>query len=117
MSLLKHILRKRITLPSSVLQTRRSTRKVAEICKIEDDKKKEPPFNARDQLKTFGIFVSECLPKYVQKVQITSYDELEIMVEPDGIVCTLQFLKDHHNCQFELLVDLTGKNKCSIKGK
>ncbi|XP_018570825.1 NADH dehydrogenase [ubiquinone] iron-sulfur protein 3, mitochondrial-like [Anoplophora glabripennis] len=109
MSLLKHFLSKRIGLPPMFLQTRQCTRKVAEICHVLDCKKtKEPPFNAREQLKTFGIFVSECLPKYVQKVQITPYDELEIMVEPDGIACCLQFLKDHHNCQFEMLVDLTG---------
>ncbi|XP_043273956.1 NADH dehydrogenase [ubiquinone] iron-sulfur protein 3, mitochondrial [Venturia canescens] len=58
-------------------------------------------------LKDFGRYVSECLPKYVQKVQIAAGDELEILVSPDGIIPTLSFLKDHHNAQFASLADIT----------
>ncbi|XP_017773795.1 PREDICTED: NADH dehydrogenase [ubiquinone] iron-sulfur protein 3, mitochondrial [Nicrophorus vespilloides] len=62
----------------------------------------------REQLKDFGQYVAECMPKYVQKVQLTAGDELEVLIAPDGIVPILQFLKDHHNCQFTNLTDIAG---------
>ena len=60
-----------------------------------------------DYLKQFGQYVGECLPKFVQKVQVTAGDELEILIAPDGIVPTLSFLKKHHNAQFLNLSDIT----------
>lgn len=60
------------------------------------------------QLSEYGLFVAECLPKYVQKVQISLGDELEIMITPDGVIPVLAFLKDHHLAQFESLVDIAG---------
>ncbi|XP_050294428.1 NADH dehydrogenase [ubiquinone] iron-sulfur protein 3, mitochondrial-like [Anthonomus grandis grandis] len=62
----------------------------------------------RSQLKEFGKYVAECLPKYVEKVQITGGDELEILIAPEGVLPVLQFLKDHHNCQFSNLSDIAG---------
>ncbi|XP_069686531.1 NADH dehydrogenase [ubiquinone] iron-sulfur protein 3, mitochondrial [Periplaneta americana] len=62
----------------------------------------------RSQLTDFGKYVAECLPKYVQKVQLTSGDELEILIAPEGVIPVLQFLKDHHNAQFANLVDIAG---------
>ena len=56
----------------------------------------------------FGRYVAECLPKFVQKVQLTGTDELEVLVAPDGIVPVVQFLKDHHNAQFTSLADIAG---------
>ncbi|EEB19263.1 NADH-ubiquinone oxidoreductase 30 kDa subunit, putative [Pediculus humanus corporis] len=56
----------------------------------------------------FGKYVSECLPKYVQMIQMTSQGELEILIAPEGVLPVMQFLKDHHNCQFESLVDIAG---------
>lgn len=81
---------------------------ITNIC--EDDSKKTKKRNNFDRhvLKVFGGHLLECLPKYVQKVQITFTGELEIMVVPEGILCATQFLKDHHNCQFEVLCDVTG---------
>ncbi|XP_044750460.1 NADH dehydrogenase [ubiquinone] iron-sulfur protein 3, mitochondrial [Coccinella septempunctata] len=63
---------------------------------------------AVDKLKDFGKYVAECLPKYVQKVQIAAGNELEILIAPEGVVPVLQFLKDHHNAQFASLVDIAG---------
>ncbi|XP_045463054.1 NADH dehydrogenase [ubiquinone] iron-sulfur protein 3, mitochondrial [Harmonia axyridis] len=63
---------------------------------------------AVDKLKDFGKYVAECMPKYVQKVQIAAGDELEILIAPEGVVPVLQFLKDHHNAQFASLVDIAG---------
>uniref|UniRef100_A0A9N6WUU4 NADH dehydrogenase [ubiquinone] iron-sulfur protein 3, mitochondrial n=1 Tax=Lynceus sp. MCZ IZ 141354 TaxID=1930659 RepID=A0A9N6WUU4_9CRUS len=54
----------------------------------------------------FGRYVAECLPKFVQKVQITAGNELEMLVVPEGIIPVLRFLKDHHQCQFTNLADL-----------
>ncbi|XP_032520207.2 NADH dehydrogenase [ubiquinone] iron-sulfur protein 3, mitochondrial [Danaus plexippus] len=56
----------------------------------------------------FGKYVAECLPKFVQKVQITAGNELEVLVPTDGVIPVLQFLKDHHNAQFANLVDIGG---------
>uniref|UniRef100_A0A4Y7MUR9 NADH dehydrogenase [ubiquinone] iron-sulfur protein 3, mitochondrial n=1 Tax=Daphnia pulex TaxID=6669 RepID=A0A4Y7MUR9_DAPPU len=57
-------------------------------------------------LMDFGLYVAECMPKYVQKVQIVTGNELEVLIAPDGIVPVLQFLKDHHQCQFASLADI-----------
>lgn len=62
----------------------------------------------RARLVDFGQYVAECVPKYVQKVQITSGDELEVLIAPEGVIPVLQFLKDNHNCQFANLVDIAG---------
>ena len=62
----------------------------------------------RDPLLEFGRYVGECMPRYVQKVQVTHGDELEIMVHPDGIVPIMTFLKDHHQGQFVNIADIAG---------
>ena len=60
------------------------------------------------KLVELGNYVKECMPKYVQKMQIASGDELEILIAPDGTVPVMQFLKDNHNCQFTNLSDIAG---------
>lgn len=60
------------------------------------------------QLVDFGKYVAECVPKYVQKVQLTAGDELEVLIAPEGVIPVLQFLKDNHNCQFANLIDIAG---------
>lgn len=60
-----------------------------------------------ETVKEFGQYVADCLPKYVQKVQIAAGDELEILIAPDGIIPILTFLKDHHCAQFVSLADIT----------
>ena len=62
----------------------------------------------RKNLTEFGQYVAECLPKYVQKVQFTSGDELEILIAPAGVVPVMTFLKNHHNAQFGSLADIAG---------
>ncbi|XP_053305446.1 NADH dehydrogenase [ubiquinone] iron-sulfur protein 3, mitochondrial [Spea bombifrons] len=61
----------------------------------------------KNQLSAFGEYVAEILPKYVQQVQVTCFDELEIMIHPDGVVPVITFLRDHTNAQFKSLADLT----------
>lgn len=62
----------------------------------------------KKQLSEFGQYVAECLPKYIQKVQVANGDELELLIAPDGIVPVMTFLKDHHNAQFLSLADIAG---------
>ncbi|CAG9795436.1 unnamed protein product [Diatraea saccharalis] len=56
----------------------------------------------------FGKYIAECMPKYVQKVQLTAGNELEILIPTEGVIPVLQFLKDHHSAQFANLVDIAG---------
>ncbi|XP_019629092.1 PREDICTED: NADH dehydrogenase [ubiquinone] iron-sulfur protein 3, mitochondrial-like [Branchiostoma belcheri] len=60
----------------------------------------------KNQLTVFGEYVAECLPKYVQTVQVTAQNELEVLIAPEGVVPVLSFLKDHHNAQFGSLADI-----------
>ncbi|KAG7248158.1 hypothetical protein CRUP_036546, partial [Coryphaenoides rupestris] len=52
-------------------------------------------------------YVAEMMPKYVQQVQVTCFNELEVMIHSDGVVPMLTFLRDHTNAQFRNLTDLT----------
>lgn len=61
----------------------------------------------RKALVDFGQYVAECLPRFVQHVQMTSTNELEILIHPDGIFSVIAFLKDHTNGQFSSLSDIT----------
>ncbi|XP_026970520.1 NADH dehydrogenase [ubiquinone] iron-sulfur protein 3, mitochondrial isoform X2 [Sagmatias obliquidens] len=62
---------------------------------------------AHKQLSAFGEYVAEILPKYVQQVQVSCFNELEICIHPDGVIPVLTFLRDHSNAQFKSLADLT----------
>nr|XP_027313503.2 NADH dehydrogenase [ubiquinone] iron-sulfur protein 3, mitochondrial [Anas platyrhynchos] len=59
------------------------------------------------QLCAFGEYVAEILPKYIQQAQVTCFNELELLIHPDGIIPVLTFLRDHTNAQFKSLADLT----------
>ncbi|KAG7242739.1 hypothetical protein INR49_020114 [Caranx melampygus] len=60
-----------------------------------------------NQLAAFGEYVAEMMPKYIQQVQVTCYNELEVMIHPDGVIPMLTFLRDHTNAQFRNMIDLT----------
>lgn len=59
-------------------------------------------------LMDFGNYVGECLPKFVQKVVVSTGDELEVLVHPDGVLPVLTFLRDHTNAQFTNFIDVCG---------
>ncbi|XP_071482779.1 NADH dehydrogenase [ubiquinone] iron-sulfur protein 3, mitochondrial-like [Diadema antillarum] len=61
----------------------------------------------KGRLEEFGQYVADCLPKYVQEVQVAYHNELEVMIHPEGIIPVMTFLKDHHNAQFKSLADIT----------
>src|SRR4051812_34824316 len=60
----------------------------------------------RKQLTEFGVYLAECLPKFVQKIQLTFADELEVLIAPEGVVPVIAFLKDNHSAQFTNLIDI-----------
>ena len=62
----------------------------------------------QSDLADFGRYVAECIPKYVQKVQIYNGDELSFMIHPDGVVPVMTFLKDHSQAQFLMITDIAG---------
>lgn len=62
----------------------------------------------KSQLVDFGRYIAECLPRYIQKVQLTAGNELEVLIPPEGVIPVLSFLKDHHAAQFTNLVDIAG---------
>lgn len=62
----------------------------------------------RKTLLNFGKYCGECLPKYIQKIQLTFFDELELLIHPDGVLPVIAFLKQHHNCQFNSFIDIAG---------
>ena len=84
-SYFSHFFRKESTDSTTALETRPTVRKFDPV--------------ARENLTDFGQYVAECMPKFVQKVQITAGDELEILIAPSGVVPVLSFLKNHHNAQ------------------
>ena len=61
----------------------------------------------KQNLVELGKYVSECLPKYVQKAQISSFNELEILIHPDGVVPVMSFLNSNHKTQFHAFIDVT----------
>jgi len=56
----------------------------------------------------FGEYVAQCMPKYVQHVQVTHGNELEVLIHPDGLLPVLSFLKNHTNAQFASISDICG---------
>jgi len=62
----------------------------------------------RAKLIEFGRFCGECLPKFIQKIQVTHCDELELLIAPQGILPVMAFLRGSHSGQFTSLSDIAG---------
>merc|ERR1711963_313879 len=77
----------------------------------------QPSSAIKAQLTDFGGYIAECLPKYVQKVEVTYHGELDIMIHPDGLIPVLSFLKDHQNAQFTNIVDIAGVDKPTLENR
>lgn len=48
----------------------------------------------------------QCLPKFVQQFSVLK-DELALHVAPSAVVPVLTFLRDHAQCQFKSVMDIT----------
>jgi len=49
----------------------------------------------------------QSLPKFIQQYSVLK-DELTLYIAPSAVVPTLQFLRDHQQCQFKSVMDITG---------
>ncbi len=58
-------------------------------------------------MEELGKYIGLCIPKYIQKVQISYGNELELLIHPEGVIPVITFLKDHTLTQFKSIVDLT----------
>ena len=59
-----------------------------------------------ESLHTYGSYLTQCLPKFIQQFSVLK-DELILHVAPPAIVPVLTFLRDHSQCQFKSVVDIT----------
>ncbi|KAK2141450.1 hypothetical protein LSH36_1095g00103 [Paralvinella palmiformis] len=69
---------------------------------------RKPSPVVKSNLMEFGQYIGDCLPKYVQKAQVTHGNELEVMIHPDGIIPVITFLRNHTHAQFLNLTDIAG---------
>ncbi|CAG2180180.1 unnamed protein product, partial [Oppiella nova] len=105
-----HLMRSTITRqlhPSLATQTRLETTAATPPPSVKPTIKAQDPVK-RKQLTEFGVYLAECVPKYVQKIQLTHCDELEVLIAPEGVVPVIHFLKDNHSSQFTNLTDICG---------
>ena len=59
-----------------------------------------------EALHEFGAYVLQCLPRFIQQFSVLK-DELTLYTAPAGVVPVLTFLRDHSQCQFKSVMDIT----------
>ncbi|KAJ7666447.1 hypothetical protein B0H17DRAFT_1089824 [Mycena rosella] len=57
-------------------------------------------------LHTYGSYLTQCLPKFIQQFSVIK-DELTLYAGPTSIVPLMTFLRDHSQCQFKYLMQVT----------
>jgi NADH dehydrogenase (ubiquinone) Fe-S protein 3 len=57
-------------------------------------------------LHEYGQYILTCLPKYIQQFSVYK-DELTVYTAPTGVLPVLTFLRDHHQCQYKQVMDIT----------
>jgi NADH dehydrogenase (ubiquinone) Fe-S protein 3 len=60
-----------------------------------------------ESLHNYGAYITQCLPKFVQQFSVLK-DELTIYAAPSGVIPILTFLRDHSQCQFKSVIDISG---------
>jgi len=58
-------------------------------------------------LHDYGSYITSCLPKFIQQFSVYK-DEITFYVHPSALLPTLHFLRDHSQCQFKALMDVSG---------
>ena len=59
-----------------------------------------------ESLHTYGAYLMQTLPKFIQQISVLK-DELTLHICPSGVVPVLTFLRDHSQCQFKSVMDIT----------
>lgn len=54
----------------------------------------------------YGQYLTTCLPKYIQQFSVYK-DELTLYIPPSAVVNVLTFLRDHSQCQYTQVSDIT----------
>ncbi|KAG6866818.1 hypothetical protein C0991_008754 [Blastosporella zonata] len=60
-----------------------------------------------ESLHTYGSYLIQSLPKFIQQFSVLK-DELTLYTAPSGIIPVLTFLRDHSQCQFKSVMDISG---------
>ncbi|KAG5639297.1 hypothetical protein H0H81_004499 [Sphagnurus paluster] len=60
-----------------------------------------------ESLHTYGSYLIQSLPKFIQQFSVVK-DELTLYTAPSGVIPVLTFLRDHTQCQFKALMDISG---------
>ncbi|KAI9512343.1 NADH or F420H2 dehydrogenase [Russula earlei] len=63
---------------------------------------------ATERLHGYGSYIMQCLPKFIQQFSVLK-DELTLHVAPSAVIPILTFLRDHSQCQFKSLMDISDK--------
>lgn len=106
------------SLPAAALAVR-GIRSSAPVFRPDAPKTSIPPFEepvgfnpaSRTQelstpLHEYGQYLTTCLPKFVQQFSVYK-DELTLYCAPSGIIPVITFLRDHHQCQYKSVMDIT----------
>lgn len=62
---------------------------------------------ASEKLHTYGAYLIQTLPKFIQQFSVVR-DELTLYIAPSAVVPVLTFLRDHSQCQFKSVMDISG---------
>jgi NADH dehydrogenase (ubiquinone) Fe-S protein 3 len=57
-------------------------------------------------LHQYGSYLMQCLTKYVQQFSVVK-DELTLYICPSGVVPVMTFLRDHSQCRFKQVMQIT----------
>ncbi|KAF8334289.1 F420H2 dehydrogenase [Cantharellus anzutake] len=58
-------------------------------------------------LHEYGSYLLQIMPKYIQQFSVLQ-DELTLYIGPNAVVPVLSFLRDHSQCQFSSVMDISG---------
>ncbi|KAI0005452.1 NADH-ubiquinone oxidoreductase 30.4 kDa subunit [Russula compacta] len=62
---------------------------------------------ATEKLHNYGSYLMQCLPKFIQQFSVLK-DELTLYIAPSAVTPVLTFLRDHSQCQFKSVMDISG---------
>lgn len=55
----------------------------------------------------YGEYLVSCLPNHIEKVTVSRGNELNVHSPVSGLLPTLKFLRDHSQCQYKQLMDMS----------
>ncbi|CDS07066.1 hypothetical protein LRAMOSA09589 [Lichtheimia ramosa] len=78
------------------------------VPRMQASPKADPNYKSgNDALHEYGQYLISAMPKYIQQFSVYK-DELTVYVAPSALEPVMLFLRDHTNCQFKSVQDITG---------